>query len=337
MGLVKFCNGQGDSSMSLKIPLVNDFKEWAANVSSHGNQKNFYSMYSSWSRSIVTNPLLMNVPIDDHLVHRGDGVFEAFKCVEGRIYLLREHLARLQKSMEMVKLVPPFKIEELEDIIKQTCKASGQKDILVRTYVSRGPGGFGVDPKESVGSQFYVVCTALKLLSEEIYLNGVKACIEEHFVKDGVWSQIKSCNYLPNVMMKDRANQKGAFLAINVTEKGEIGEGSTENILVHDKNGDLVFPPFDYTLRGTMLLRLVEILKKSSLPSIKKVVQRALSAEDLFSAQQVMAVGTTLDVLSISSIEGKKIGDGTQSETSLSLRKILQEDYRSASVVLTPI
>lgn len=102
----------------------------------------YLSMYSSWYGGIVTDTALMLVPIDDHQFHRGDGIFEAFKCVRGNIYLLDAHLDRLQRSAELIDLTWPMSRNELQETIKETIRVANVSDCLIRLYISRGPGDF---------------------------------------------------------------------------------------------------------------------------------------------------------------------------------------------------
>ena len=77
--------------MEIKKQIVNR-EEWLARLPSR--DKKLYAMYSSVTDCIVTDQSVMAVPVDDHMVHRGDGVFESFKCANGSIYNLEDHLAR---------------------------------------------------------------------------------------------------------------------------------------------------------------------------------------------------------------------------------------------------
>src|SRR3989339_153530 len=100
--------------------------------------KNYYAMYSSVYGGIVTDPVLMTVPIDDHMVHRGDGVFETFKCVRGSIYNMKAHLERLEHSASGLYYKLPWSLTQIGEIVVETVRAGGQKDCLIRLFVSRG-------------------------------------------------------------------------------------------------------------------------------------------------------------------------------------------------------
>ena len=314
------------------IEVINKPEDWFKSLTKHPAQQNYLAMYSSWSNSIVTIPGLMVAPMDDHLVHRGDGVFEALKVESKKIYLLDAHLARMFKSMELISLKSPFDASEMKRIILQVVHAAKESNLLLRLYVSRGPGGFGVDPKESVGSQFYVVASKLKKLDESVFRSGVKAISLDNHLKDGIWSTVKSCNYLPNVMMKMEANKKGVYLSINKTKDNFLGEGSTENVMILNSENKIIYPPFDYTLRGTTLIRLIDLINTSS---DHKIEQRNINMSELYSAKQVMAVGTTQEVLSIVEVDGKKIGDGNVAEFSNWARSLLAKDVQLTPAIET--
>jgi len=123
---------------------------------------NYYAMYSSVYGGIVTDPALMMVPVDDHMVHRGDGVFETFKCVNGSVYNMKAHLERLQHSASGLYFRLPWSLDEIGSIVVETVKAGARKDCLVRLFVSRGPGSFDVNPKDCPSPQLYVAVTSLK-------------------------------------------------------------------------------------------------------------------------------------------------------------------------------
>ncbi|HQE25472.1 MAG TPA: aminotransferase class IV, partial [Candidatus Atribacteria bacterium] len=100
----------------------------------------YFAMYSSLWGGVVKDPALMVIPLDDHMVHRGDGIFEAFKCVNGHIYNLDAHLSRLENSARLISLHLPFDLETIKEIALKTVAIAGVKDCIIRVYVSRGLG-----------------------------------------------------------------------------------------------------------------------------------------------------------------------------------------------------
>src|SRR6266851_2878773 len=111
----------------------------------------YYAFYSSWFGGIVKNPQLMLLPMDDHMVHRGDGVFEAMKSVSRSVYLLDEHLQRLFISAKKVAMQPPMALDQLKEAILETLRVANQSEATIRIFLSRGPGDFSVNPYDSIG------------------------------------------------------------------------------------------------------------------------------------------------------------------------------------------
>jgi len=216
--------------------------------------ENYFAMYSSWLGGITSDPMLMCVPVDDHLVHRGDGIFEALKVSAGRIYLLKEHLDRLESSAEKVALKLPLSRLELQGTIIETVRVAKEStkerakecNYGLRVFVSRGPGGFGPSPYESVAPQLYIVVTRLKPVEPAKYLNGVIVGASQIPMKDSFQATVKSCNYLSNVLMKKEAEDKGWDFSINISPRGFLGEGATENIGFVTIDSELLIPSFKY-------------------------------------------------------------------------------------------
>ncbi len=101
---------------------------------------NYSAFYSSQLAGIVTDPALMVIPFDDHMVHRGHGIFDTAGLVGGKIYDLEAHLDRFLLSADRSKLRLPGSREEIRDIIVKTTAASGRRDGSIRYWLSSGPG-----------------------------------------------------------------------------------------------------------------------------------------------------------------------------------------------------
>ena len=204
--------------------------------------QDYLAMYSSVLGGVVTDPFLMTVPVDDHMVHRGDGIFEAFKCVNGNIYNLRAHLERLERSARAVYLTLPASLEHITDLVIGTIRIAGARDCLIRLFVSRGPGGFTTNPYECPSSQIYIVACNPSVYPKEQSTEGVFIKSSSIPVKKSYFANIKSCNYLPNVLMKKEAVDAGVQYTVSIDENGFLGEGSTENIGLVTPNRTLKFP-----------------------------------------------------------------------------------------------
>ncbi|HEX7673794.1 MAG TPA: aminotransferase class IV [Bdellovibrio sp.] len=297
---------------------------------SYQAQESYYAMYSTWWGGIIQNPSLMMVPIDDHIVHRGDGVFEAIKVIEGKVFLLDEHLARLAQSAELIGLPLPMNIQEMRKTILETMAATQKQEAILRLYISRGPGGFTTNPYESVSSQMYLVVTSFKPVAEEKYQKGVSIGRSAVPPKDPWFARIKSCNYLQNVLMKKESVDRKLDFTVGFDSNGNLTESSTENIVILDHDGNLVRPKLVQILRGTTMIRAFDLSEKLKTQGlIKSIQERDIHEDDIRNAKEVMMIGTTLDVLPVSSFEGAKIGEGHQGPVAKEMLKLLRADIKN--------
>ena len=301
-------------------------------------QEDFLAMYSSIWPGVTMDPALMTVPIDDHVVHRGDGVFEVMRCVRGSIYQMENHLRRLERSAGAVSLAFPEVYDHISDIIKEVVVMAGEKDCLIKIIVSRGPGGFGIDPFECPEAQVYVVVIRFHPLPEESYQRGVSLVTSRIPIKRSFFANIKSCNYLPNVLMKLDAVQSGCPYAVGLDEDGYLAEGPTENVAVLTSDGVLRFPEFERTLSGTTASRVFHLagkLVKQGL--IRDVVFSRIPPDDAYRGKEMFLTGTSLNILPVVTYDGKPVGEGVPGPVYARLSSLLWRDMTGNRDLLTPV
>jgi len=308
------------------IPIL-DEKHLSAALAKQVNPffNDYFAFYSSWLGGIIKNPHLMTVPIDDHMVHRGDGVFEAMKAEGRAVYLMDEHLQRLFNSAEKIALQSPYDMASLKKIILTTLKAADQPEAAIRLFLSRGPGNFSANPYDAVSPQLYVIIHRLCPPDAEKYQDGV--LIGKSYIppKPSWMAQIKSCNYLANVLMKKESVDRQLDFVIGINELGHITECATENIMIIDKDETIVYPEFDLILRGTTMVRTCELAEQYGL----KTLAKAITVDDLLSAKEAMITGTSLNVLPVVKYEQNFIGNGKPGAITQKLNKLLCEDIKS--------
>lgn len=290
----------------------------------------YRAMYSSWCDGIVTSPELMVVPVDDHMVHRGDGIFEAARIVEGAFFDLEAHLLRLERSARQIALQMPWDLEKLKSLCLATAAAAKLKNAALRLFVGRGPGSFSPNPYESPESQLYIIITEFKPMPEDKYKDGVRAMFSRVPQKHPFFSQIKSCNYLPNVLMKKESVDAGVDFSLGLDSEGRILEGATENFALLAADGRLMVPKFDYTLRGTTLLATLETLDEGMPAGVKCVDFCDFGAAAIGDAVEAFMVGTTLEVLPVVEVDGKPIGGGRPGPVAAELRRRLVRQMRES-------
>ena len=289
----------------------------------------YYLFYSSLWDGFVRDRALMVAPFDDHLVHRGDGVFETVKCVAGAAYNLEAHLQRLQRSAHGIGLTFRRGVEGVREKVLEALEAAGQPECSVRIVLSRGPGGMGAAPSESTGSVLYVLVYAAGRPFMEQHPEGATLRRSQVPPKPSAFATSKTCNYLPNALMRAEAELFGVDFVVGVDARGYITEGATENIGMVSKNGQLVFPPLDAVLAGTTMLRAAELARELEAEGrLKGILFRPVREEELYEAREVLVLGTTLDVASAVAYNGRAVGNGKPGPVGQALDARIRRDAR---------
>lgn len=270
---------------------------------------------------ICKDPDVMLMPWDDHLVHRGDGVFEAMKFVGRKLYQLDAHLERMKRSSASIYLEPPCSWEKIRELILDVCRAGGRNTGMLRVFLGRGPGGFGVYPSECPEASLYIVAADLHTPREDVYEKGVTAFKTSIPAKQSYLATIKSIDYLPNVLMKREAQEKGYDYPFCFDDNEFLAEGATENVCIVTRDGEMVIPEFTNSLAGTTLLRAVDLLKKDM-----PIVFRGISKEEILEAREVIIVGTTGDAVPVVQFNGKPIHDEQPGPVARRVRELLKRD-----------
>ncbi|MDR2352545.1 MAG: aminotransferase class IV [Deltaproteobacteria bacterium] len=300
--------------------------------------KNYFVMFSSTWQGFSTDPELWGIPPDDHMAHRGDGVFESFKCVNSRVYCLNEHLTRLQNSASFLGIDIPLVFYETLDILKEAYRLGGQKDFVIRLCISRGRGSFSVNPYDTQGSEYYLVTVRLSRPSPEKYSEGVKI-ITAPFPAKQEFSEIKSCDYLHNVLVKKAGLDAGADYAVSFDKDGFLTEGPTENILILTKDKELLAPPWNRILRGITLSRVLakgeELVQKGL---IRAVRNQDIHRKDLFqNLEEAFLTSTSFDLLPITIWDGQKVGDGTPGPIGKELLRLIDDEVHGENTFTTSL
>jgi len=272
--------------------------EWLDRLSSarSGLSDTLYAMYSGLTGGITTDPTLMSVPTDDHLTHRGDGVFESLKCVNSQLYNADAHLERLECSCKGIGMQPPCPRADLLRIICDTIRAGGKKDCLIRVLVSRGTGNMGIDPALCNGPVLYVIVYRLTQRIENGRLKPARACLSEIPIKPRRFATIKTCNYLTNALMKLEAKERDVDFVISIDENGNLGEGATENIGILTVDNELLLPTPEHVLSGTTARRALELAQTLVAEGTLTVAEtRDITPEQATTAKEMFIFGTTSD------------------------------------------
>jgi 4-amino-4-deoxychorismate lyase len=291
---------------------------------------NYIAFYSSQLGGIVTDPALMVIPFDDHMVHRGHGIFDTAGIVNGRIYDLDAHLDRFLKSAERSKLKLPASREDMRDTIIKTAAASGRRDGSIRYWLSSGTGSLDLTPVAGADPGFFVMIFGGLKYPDRWTTEGVRVMTTTYPIKPPLYAITKTTNYLPNVLMQMEAKEKGFDNGVFIDHDGHVGESSNMNVAFVTHDNVLVHPKFDHILSGCTSLRLLELAQKLvQQGQLKEVRVTDVSLPEALAAKEMLLIGSSVKVAGIVQWDANTIGDGKPGPISRAMLQLLEEDMRS--------
>ena len=247
------------------------------------------------------------ISVFDHGFLYGDGVFEGIRAYNGKIFRLKEHLDRLYDSAKTIDIKPPISKEEMTEVICEVLRRNKLDNAYIRPIISRGVGDLGLDPRKCPTPSVIVITTSWGAMYGDLYEKGLRAVTVSvrRNPADALPPNVKSLNYLNNILAKIEANYKGGDEAIFFDTNGYISEGSGDNLYIV-KNGEILTPHTLNNLRGVTRMVVLEIAKSLGIT----VKEQNLGYFDLYSADEVICTGTAAEVAPITWIDGRTIGTG---------------------------
>jgi branched-chain amino acid aminotransferase len=245
--------------------------------------------------------------IYDHGFLYGDGVFEGIRAYNGRIFRLDGHIDRMYDSAKAIDLKIPLSKEEMKKAIIETLKRNKLEDAYIRPIVSRGDGDLGLDPRKCPKPNVFIITQEWGAMYGDLCEKGLTAITVgvRRNAPEALPPNIKSLNYLNNILAKIEANAKGGDEAIIFDVHGNLSEGSGDNIFVV-KSDRIITPPTLNNLRGITRAAAIELAKKEGLG----VSEVNMGLFDIYTADEVFVTGTAAEIAPITKIDGRLIADG---------------------------
>ncbi|MDP2053572.1 MAG: aminotransferase class IV [Acidobacteriota bacterium] len=290
----------------------------------------YTAFYSSQLGGVVTDPALMVIPFDDHMVHRGHGIFDTAGIVNGRIYDLEAHLDRFVRSAGHSNLPLYGSREQMRDIIIKTTALSGRRDGSIRYWLSSGPGSLELGPAAGAEPGFFVMIFGGLAYPERWTTEGLKVMTTTLPIKPPLYAITKSTNYLPNVLMQMEAKKAGLDNGVFLDGSGNVGESSNMNVAFVTADGVFRHPKFDHILSGCTSLRLLELAPALVAQGLLGGVEVCdIPVAEARAAREMMLIGSSIKVASIVEWDGARIGDGRPGPIAKALLALLETDMGS--------
>jgi branched-chain amino acid aminotransferase len=276
----------------------------------------------------------------DHGGLYGDGCFEGILIKNGFVFLYKEHMERLWRSANALRIDIPYSIEELSWQVVRAIQAVGlakSENGYIRLIVTRGIGDLGLNPRKCVGSTVFAIVSTIKLYPKEAYQAGIEVGVSRKIRRPGntiLDPRIKSDNYLNNVLgLLEGTNNLKLLESIMLTEEGFVAEATVDNIFsITKENGrggrsqkvSIVTPVGQYCLEGITRACIMEFARR--LGYAVQEVPDLMPLDLVGPNKECFMTGTGAGIMPIVRVCGNPVGDGKPGEIT---KKLLAEIERA--------
>ncbi len=248
------------------------------------------------------------VSVFDHGLLYGDGVFEGIRAYNGRVFKLREHIDRLFYSAKAILLDIPMSHAEIMAATIATCRENNLREGYIRLLVTRGIGTLGLNPNRCKRGSVIVIADKIQVYPKEMYENGmaIVTVATTRNLHSALNPAIKSLNYLNNILAKIEANNAGVEEAIMLNSEGYVSECTADNLFLV-KGDQLLTPPLSAgALYGITRATVMDLGRAAGL----QVSEPNLTRYDVFNADECFLTGTGAEVVPVTKVDGRVIGNG---------------------------
>lgn len=266
------------------------------------------------------------ISVFDHGLLYGDGVFEGVRAYDGVMFRLQQHLERLYDSAKAIALTVPMPLEELRDVTIEALARSGIANAYLRHIVTRGVGDLGLDPRKCPRASIIIIVDVIKMFPAERLAEGLVVVTAGTPVaqRESLSPRVKSLNYLAHVMAKLEGINAGADEALMLDSGGTVAEASGQNVFVV-KDGVLRTPPvFAGILQGVTRDAVLELAEELGITAKEEQLNRY----DLYTADEVFLTGTATEIVSVRSLDGRRIGETLPGPVTARLMEAFRELIR---------
>lgn len=264
-----------------------------------------------------------SIPVLDRGFIFGDGVYEVIPVYSHVAFRLAEHLKRLQFSLDGIRLTNPHSDREWTKLITDLIKRNTAEDQYLYLHITRGVAKRDhAFPNPAVQPTVFMMSNPLLTPPAALLASGVGAIS----APDNRWLRcdIKAISLLPNVLLRQMSIDAGCVETILIRDDSFLTEGAASNIFIV-KNGVLLAPPKDnLMLPGVTYDVLLEIAAANSIPfEVRKIAK-----EEIFNADELLLTSSTKEVLAVTTLDNKPVGNGKPGVMFAKLHKHYQDFKR---------
>ena len=247
------------------------------------------------------------VSVFDHGFLYGDGAFEGIRAYNRLVFKLEEHVERLYETSHTLMIDLKMTRKEMMKAIVDTLKANNLTDAYIRVVVSRGEGDLGLDPRKCFGNpNVIIIADKITLYPKELYNRGMEI-ITVPTVRnnpEAINPQLKSLNYLNNILAKIEANNSGFSEAIMLDHQGYVAECTGDNIFIIKNK--VLSTPSQGRLKGITRETVLELAKKNKIETKECLMTR----HEVYISDECFLTGTAAEIIPVVKVDGRIIGSG---------------------------
>ncbi|PIW68554.1 MAG: branched-chain-amino-acid transaminase [Candidatus Omnitrophica bacterium CG12_big_fil_rev_8_21_14_0_65_42_8] len=265
------------------------------------------------------------ISVFDHGLLYGDGIFEGIRSYDRLVFKLEEHVDRLYESSQGIMLNISLSKKDMIKAVVKTLRLNKLDNAYIRLVVTRGIGDLGLDPRKCKSASIIIITDNIKLYPEKLYKEGLSIITvpTPRNIPEALNPQIKSLNYLNNILAKIEAINSGYEEALMFTAHGCVAECTGDNIFII-KNNNLITPPaYLGILKGITRACVMDIAEKKDMAVKEEVITR----HNIFTADECFLTGTAAEIIPVVCVDKRVIGDGKPGKITLNLMK----EFRKAT------
>lgn len=244
------------------------------------------------------------ISVFDHGFLYGDGIYETMRVYRGVAFMIDAHIDRLYRSASMIRLNIGKSSKEVKDAVYTTLRANGLKDAVVRISISRGAGPLGLDPALCPKTTFVIMANRFHRYPARYYKKGIAISVvnTRRNFRGALNPQIKSLNFLNNILAKIESLDSGTYEAIMLNYQGYIAEGTITNVFFV-RNKVLCTPGIEVgILDGITRRMIIDIARESGI----RVRTGKFRKQSLLSADEAFISNTNIEIMPVARIDSRK-------------------------------
>ena len=269
------------------------------------------------------------ISVFDHGLLYGDGAFEGIRSYNRRVFRLTEHMDRLYETAHTLLIDIPLTKKQMIQAVVDTLKANNLTDAYIRVVVTRGEGDLGLDPRKCFGKPNIIIITdKITLYSRDLYNKGM-AIITVPTMRnnpEAVNPQLKSLNYLNNILAKIEANNSGFSEAIMLDHLGYVAECTGDNIFI--VKHQVLSTPSQGRLKGITRDCVLELAGKNKIETRESLMTR----HEVYVADECFLTGTAAEIIPVVKVDGRTIGAGKPGPVTIKMMKWFRDVTRKDGV-----